>query len=62
MGRASRHHQRSSHEGVITYLRMFDANADGADWREVLRIVLHIDAERAGSGVRTIVISRAPSG
>jgi hypothetical protein len=31
---------------VITYLRMLDANADGADWREVSRIVLHIDAER----------------
>ena len=25
---------------------MLDANTDGADWREVSRIVLHIDAER----------------
>ena len=57
MGRANRHNQRFL--PLITYLRMFDANADGADWREVLRIVLHIDADR---GVRTIVISRAPSG
>ena len=48
MGRANRHNQRFL--PLITYLRMFDANADGADWREVLRIVLHIDAERAGSG------------
>ena len=31
---------------VITYLCMLVANADGADWREVSRIVLHIDAER----------------
>src|SRR5205814_7507757 len=30
----------------VTYLRMLDAHADGADWREVSRIVLHIDAER----------------
>jgi hypothetical protein len=25
---------------------MLDANADGADWREVSRIVEHIDAKR----------------
>jgi hypothetical protein len=31
---------------LVTYLRLLDANADGADWREVSRIVLHIDAER----------------
>jgi hypothetical protein len=31
---------------LITYLRMLDANADGADWREVSRIALHIDPER----------------
>jgi hypothetical protein len=30
---------------IITYLRMLDANADGADWREVARIVLHLDPE-----------------
>jgi hypothetical protein len=30
-------------EHVITYLRMLDANAEGADWREVARIVLHLD-------------------
>jgi Uncharacterized conserved protein (DUF2285) len=33
-------------EHAITYLRMLDANAEGADWREVSRIVLHIDPER----------------
>jgi hypothetical protein len=31
---------------MITYLRMFDANAEGAGWREVSRIVLHIDPDR----------------
>ena len=28
---------------IITYLRLLDANAEGADWNEVARIVLHID-------------------
>ncbi|WP_377828388.1 DNA -binding domain-containing protein [Bradyrhizobium lupini] len=28
---------------IITYLRLLDANAEGADWKEVARIVLHID-------------------
>ena len=31
---------------LITYLRLLDANEEGADWREVERIVLHIDADR----------------
>jgi hypothetical protein len=30
-------------EHVITYLRLLDADAQGADWREVARIVLHLD-------------------
>ena len=30
---------------VITYLRLLDADAQGADWREVARIVLHLDPE-----------------
>lgn len=29
---------------LITYLRLLDAEADGADWREVARIVLGRDA------------------
>jgi len=33
-------------EHIITYLRMLDANAEGADWSEVARIVLHLDPER----------------
>ena len=27
----------------VTYLRLLDADADGADWQEVARIVLHRD-------------------
>lgn len=27
----------------VTYLRLLDAEADGADWREVAQIVLHRD-------------------
>jgi hypothetical protein len=34
------------HEHLITYLRLLDADAEGADWREVTRIVLHIDPIR----------------
>jgi hypothetical protein len=32
-------------EHIITYLRLLDADAEGADWREVARQVLHIDSE-----------------
>ena len=32
-------------EHMITYLRLLDADAEGADWREVARIVLRIDPE-----------------
>lgn len=29
----------------VTYLRLLDAEADGADWREVARIALHRDPD-----------------
>jgi hypothetical protein len=32
-------------EHLVTYLRLLDADAEGADWREVARIVLHLDPE-----------------
>jgi hypothetical protein len=32
-------------EHIITYLRLLDADAEGADWREVARIVLHLDPQ-----------------
>jgi hypothetical protein len=28
---------------IVTYMRLLDAEADNADWREVVRLVLHID-------------------
>jgi hypothetical protein len=28
---------------LVTYLRLLDADAEGADWQEVAQIVLHID-------------------
>ena len=31
---------------MITYLRLLDAESDGADWNEVARIVLHLDPDR----------------
>jgi Uncharacterized conserved protein (DUF2285) len=37
---------RYDHEHAITYLRLLDADAEGADWKEVTQIVLHIDPER----------------
>ena len=30
----------------VCYLRLLDADADGADWREVARVVLGLDPER----------------
>ena len=32
---------------LVIYLRLLDAEADGADWREVAKIVLQVDAEVA---------------
>ncbi|WP_338156375.1 DUF2285 domain-containing protein [Bradyrhizobium elkanii] len=32
-------------EHVVTYIRLLQAEGEGADWREVARIVLHIDPE-----------------
>jgi hypothetical protein len=32
-------------ENSVTYLRLLDADAEGADWREVARVVLQIDPD-----------------
>ena len=37
----------------VTYLRLLDAEADGADWREVARIVLHRDPVAEAARSRT---------
>src|SRR5216684_3282466 len=39
-------------EHLITYLRLLDADTEGADWREVARIVLHLDPERESDRAR----------
>ncbi|MGX9120834.1 DUF2285 domain-containing protein [Mesorhizobium sp. BHbsci] len=33
-------------ERLLTYIRLLDAAAEDADWREVARIVLHIDPQK----------------
>ena len=37
---------------LVTYWRLLDAEADGADWREVARIVLHIDPDHEPARAR----------
>jgi Uncharacterized conserved protein (DUF2285) len=39
-------------EHVITYLRLLDADADDADWREVTRVVLRFDPEQESDRAR----------
>lgn len=31
---------------LVTYLRLLDADADGANWQEAARIVLNLDTEK----------------
>jgi hypothetical protein len=33
-------------EHLVTYLRLLDADSEGADWQEVARLALHIDPAR----------------
>ncbi|WP_369726330.1 DUF2285 domain-containing protein [Bradyrhizobium sp. LLZ17] len=37
---------------LVTYWRLLDAQADGADWKEVALIVLHIDPDREPARAR----------
>jgi hypothetical protein len=39
-------------EHLITYLRLLDADAEGTDWRDVARIVLHLDPEHEACSAR----------
>jgi hypothetical protein len=39
-------------EHLVTYLRLLDADAEGADWREVTRVVLHLDPEHESDRAR----------
>ncbi|WP_338834184.1 DUF2285 domain-containing protein [Bradyrhizobium septentrionale] len=38
---------------VVTYIRLLQAEGEGADWREVARVVLHIDPEREPDRAQT---------
>ena len=42
------------HEHLVTYLRLLDADAEGADWSEVARIVLHIDPKQEPERARRV--------
>jgi hypothetical protein len=44
-------------EHLVTYLRLLDAEADGADWIEVARVVLHIDPAREPERARRSWVS-----
>jgi hypothetical protein len=37
---------------VVTYLRLLDAERDGADWQQVAKLVLHIDPAREPTRAR----------
>lgn len=37
---------------VVTYIRLLQAECEGADWRDVARIVLHINPERDADRAR----------
>jgi Uncharacterized conserved protein (DUF2285) len=37
---------RYDEQHLVTYLRLLDADAEGADWTEVASVVLHIDPSR----------------
>jgi hypothetical protein len=39
-------------EHLVTYLRLLDAEAAGADWTEVANLVLHIDPSREQARAR----------
>jgi hypothetical protein len=39
---------------LVTYLRLLDAEAAGADWREVAKIVLKLDPEAAPHRARQV--------
>ncbi len=41
------------HQHLVTYMRLLDAEAEGADWREVARIVLRIDPDREPERARS---------
>ncbi len=41
------------HQHLVTYMRLLDADAEGANWREVSRIVLKIDPKQEPERARS---------
>jgi hypothetical protein len=46
------------YDHLVTYLRLLDADSESADWREVARLVLHIDPQREPERARRVWESR----
>src|SRR3546814_8168893 len=44
---------------LIVYLRLLDAEADGADWADVARIVLHLDPADKPREARAVHAARS---
>ena len=42
------------HEHTVTYLRLLDADAEGADWREVVTVIFGLDPEREPDRARIV--------
>jgi hypothetical protein len=51
---------RYDHEHVTTYMRLLAAEAEGAQWEEAARIVLHIDPDLARAGPRLGQLRQPP--
>jgi len=45
---------RPTKEHVVTYMRLLEADAQGADWREVARVVLHLDPKHESDRARRV--------
>lgn len=45
---------RYDEEHLVTYLRLLDADAEGADWAEVTRLVLQIDPAQEPARARIV--------
>lgn len=45
---------RYDEQHLATYLRLLDADEEGADWREVVRIIFGLDPAREPARARTV--------
>ena len=52
-----KHLTRGRRHCLKTYLRLLDANAKGADWREIAQVVLHLDPEHESEQARRVLAS-----